>query len=111
MGLAPVSRVAPPGHQVGDGVCKVTGPFGGPVAEPSAEALKDLHRRMVRIRLFEEEAGRLLKKLEYRASSTSTLGKRRSLPESALRFGTAIRSVPPTGVMGTLSLWEATSIG
>jgi len=43
-------------------VCEVTGPFGGPVAEPSAEALKDLHRRMVRIRLFEEEAGRLFEK-------------------------------------------------
>ena len=43
-------------------MCEVTGPFGGPVAEPSAEALKDLHRRMVRIRLFEEEAGRLFEK-------------------------------------------------
>jgi TPP-dependent pyruvate/acetoin dehydrogenase alpha subunit len=30
------------------------------VAEPSREVLKDLHRRMVRIRLFEEEAGKLM---------------------------------------------------
>ena len=37
----------------------MTGPFEEPIAEPSAEVLRDLHRRMVRIRLFEEAAGRL----------------------------------------------------
>ena len=37
----------------------MNGPFEEPIAEPSAEVLRDLHRRMVRIRLFEEAAGRL----------------------------------------------------
>ena len=95
-------------------MCKVTGPFGGPVAEPSAEALKDLHRRMVRIRLFEEEAGRLFEKARipgFIHLYVLKLSLIRSSRVSSLRFGTAIRSVPPTGVMGTLSLWEATSTG
>ena len=37
----------------------MNGPFEEPIAEPSDEVLRDLHRRMVRIRLFEEAAGRL----------------------------------------------------
>jgi pyruvate dehydrogenase E1 component alpha subunit len=32
------------------------------VAEPTKDVLRDLHRRMIRIRLFEEEAGRLMEK-------------------------------------------------
>ncbi|MDZ7728016.1 MAG: thiamine pyrophosphate-dependent enzyme [Dehalococcoidia bacterium] len=32
----------------------------GPIAEPSADVLRDIHHRMVRIRTFEEEAGKLM---------------------------------------------------
>ena len=32
---------------------------GGRVSEPSDDVLRDMHRRMVRIRVFETEAGRL----------------------------------------------------
>ncbi|MED5393753.1 MAG: thiamine pyrophosphate-dependent dehydrogenase E1 component subunit alpha [Actinomycetota bacterium] len=37
----------------------MTSPFEDPSVEPTGEVLRDLHRRMVRIRLFEEAAGRL----------------------------------------------------
>ena len=50
------------------------------VAEPTADQLLDLHTRMVRIRHFEEEAGKLTEGGKIPAHCTCTSARRRWLP-------------------------------
>ena len=51
--------------------------------ELSTEVLMDIHRRMLRIRLFEEAAGQLAEAAKLPGSSTSTWVRKRSHPASA----------------------------
>ena len=51
-----------PSHRCGAAMTQtpVSDPTSDPITTVPAEVLRDLHRRMVRIRLFEEEAGKLM---------------------------------------------------